>query len=89
MFEVNAKKSVVKVITGLDPKRKAKIKDIVITLKNNPVPIRIYDVAKLKGYESIYRIRVGSLRLVYEACWSDKIITIHKIEERESVYENI
>ena len=89
MFEVNAKKSVIKVITGLDSKRKEKIKDIVITLKDNPVPIRIYDVAKLKGYHSIYRIIIGSLRLVYEVCWSDKKITIHKIEERESVYENI
>lgn len=89
MFEVNAKKSVLKVITGLDSKRKKKLKEILATLKDNPIPIRIYDVAKLKGYDSIYRIRIGNLRLVYEICWSDKKITIHKIEPRESVYENI
>ena len=89
MFEVNAKKSVLKVTSRLDPKRKEKLKDVLTTLKDNPVPVRIYDVAKLKGYDSIYRIRIGSLRLVYEVSWSDKQITIHKIDERESVYENI
>jgi len=89
LFEVNAKKSVLKVTSRLDPKRKEKLKDVLTTLKDNPVPVRIYDVAKLKGYDSIYRIRIGSLRLVYEVSWSDKQITIHKIDERESVYENI
>ena len=89
MFEVNAKKSVLKATSNLDSKRKEKLRDILITLKENPVPVRIYDVAKLKGYDSIYRIRIGSLRLVYEISWSDKKITIHKVEERESVYENI
>ncbi|MDE1827188.1 MAG: type II toxin-antitoxin system RelE/ParE family toxin [Thaumarchaeota archaeon] len=75
--------------SNLDSKRKEKLKDILITLKENPVPVRIYDVAKLKGYDSIYRIRIGSLRLVYEVSWFDKKITIHKVEKRESVYENI
>jgi mRNA-degrading endonuclease RelE of RelBE toxin-antitoxin system len=89
LFEVNAKKSVLKVIRKLDVKRKEILKDIFFTLKDNPVPLRIYDVAKLKGYDSIYRIRIGSLRLVYEVCWSDKKITIHKIDERERVYENM
>lgn len=89
MFEVNAKKSVLKAISRFDSKKKEKLKDILVTLKDNPVPVRIYDVAKLKGYDSIYRIRIGSLRLVYEVYWSDKKITIHKIDERERVYENM
>jgi mRNA interferase RelE/StbE len=89
LFEVNAKKSILKVINKIDSKRKEKLKDIIMTLKDNPVPVRVYDVAKLKGYDSVYRIRVGSLRLVYEVCWSDKKIIIHKVEQRESVYENI
>ncbi|WKT57354.1 hypothetical protein QVH35_08080 [Candidatus Nitrosotenuis chungbukensis] len=63
MFEINAKKSVLKVINKLDSKRKDNLKDIFLTLKDNPVPVRIYDVAKLKGYDSIYRIRIGSIGL--------------------------
>lgn len=89
MFEINAKKSVLKTVNKLDPKRKEKLKDILNTLKDNPVPVRIYDVAKLKGYDSTYRIRIGSLRLVYDVCWIDKKILVHKVEPRESVYENM
>ena len=64
MFEINAKKSVLKVINKLESKRKEKLKEILLTLKDNPVPVRIYDVAKLNGYDSIYRIRIGNLRLL-------------------------
>lgn len=89
MFEVNAKNSVLKFIKKTDSKTKQRLKDIIITLKDNPVPVRVYDVAKLKGFDSMYRLRIGSLRLVYEVFWVDKKIIIHKIEPRESVYENM
>lgn len=89
MFEINAKNSVLKFIKKTDSKTKERLKNIIITLKDNPVPIRIHDVAKLKGYDSMYRIRVGNLRLVYEVFWIDRKIIIHKIEPRESVYENM
>ncbi|MEM2786618.1 MAG: type II toxin-antitoxin system RelE/ParE family toxin [Candidatus Nitrosotenuis sp.] len=89
MFEVNAKISVLKFIKKTDSKTKQRLKDIIITLKDNPVPVRVYDVAKLKGFDSMYRLRIGSLRLVYEVFWVDKKIIIHKIEPRESVYENM
>ncbi|MEM2159828.1 MAG: type II toxin-antitoxin system RelE/ParE family toxin [Candidatus Nitrosotenuis sp.] len=89
MFEVNAKNSVLKFIKKTDSKTKHRLKDIIITLKDNPIPARIYDVAKLKGFDSMYRLRIGSLRLVYEVFWVDKKIILHKIESRESVYENM
>jgi len=89
LFEVNAKNSVLKFIKKTDSKTKERLKDIIITLKDNPVPVRIYDVAKLKGFDSMYRLRIGSLRLVYEVFWVDKKIILHKIEPRESIYENM
>ena len=89
MIEINTKKSVLKFINKIDSKTKGRLKDIVFILKDNPFPVRVYDVAKLKGYDSTYRIRIGNLRLVYEVFWADKKITIHKIESRENVYENM
>jgi len=89
LFEVNAKNSVLKFIKKTDSKTKQRLKDIIITLKDNPVLARIYDVAKLKGFDSMYRLRIGSLRLVYEVFWVDKKIILHKIEPRESVYESM
>ena len=89
MFEVNAKNSVLKFIKKADSKTRQRLKDVIITLKDNPVPVRIYDVAKLKGFDSTYRLMIGSLRLVYEVFWADKKIILHKIEPRESVYESM
>jgi mRNA-degrading endonuclease RelE of RelBE toxin-antitoxin system len=47
------------------------------------------DVVKLKGFDPMYRLRILSLRRMYEVCWADKKITIHKIEPRESVYKSM
>ncbi len=89
MFEVNAKNSVLKVLRSLDSKRKERIKEVIVTLKENPIPFKIYDVAKLKGYDSMYRIRIGNLRMLYEVLWVERKIIIQKIEPRESVYEGL
>ena len=89
MFEANAKNSVLKVLRSLDSKRKERIKEVIVTLKENPVPFKMYDVAKLKGYDGMYRIRIGNLRMVYEVLWVERKIIIQKIEPRESVYESL
>jgi len=72
LFEANAKNSVLKVLRSLDSKRKERIKEVIATLKENPVPFKIYDVAKLKGYDSMYRIRIGNLRMNYEVLWVER-----------------
>lgn len=89
MFEVNAKNSVFKAINKLEPKRKERVREVTLTLKENPVPFKIYDVAKLKGYANMYRIRIGNLRIVYEVSWVNRKIIIHRIEPREGVYEGL
>jgi mRNA interferase RelE/StbE len=89
LFEVNAKNSVLKVLRSLDSKRKERIKEVIVTLKENPVPFKMYDVAKLKGYDGMYRIRIGNLRMIYEVLWVERKIIIQKIEPRESVYEGL
>jgi mRNA-degrading endonuclease RelE of RelBE toxin-antitoxin system len=35
-----------------------RIKEVIPTLKGDPIPFRI-DVVKLRGYENVYRIRIG------------------------------
>lgn len=89
MFEIEAKSSVLKFVKKADSKTRERLRDVIITLKDSPVPVKTHDVAKLKGYDSAYRIRIGNLRLVYEVSWATKKITIHKIEPRESVYKDI
>jgi mRNA interferase RelE/StbE len=87
MFRVEAKRRALRALAKLTIKRKSRIKEVILILKNDPIPFRRLDVAKLKGYENTYRIRVGVLRIVYEVNWDKKRILIHFIGSRERAYE--
>jgi len=50
MFKVEAKKKTLKIIRTLSEERKGKIKEIIATLKSDPIPFRKFDVVKLEGY---------------------------------------
>jgi len=87
MFKVEAKKKALKTLERLNRERKNRIKEVILTLKSDPIPFRKFDVAKLRGYENTYRIRVGDLRIVYEVNWDERRILIHFIEPRGRAYE--
>ena len=87
MFTINIKRKALRKLARLDQKQKHKIKITILILKNDPIPFRKIDICKLKGYENIYRIRVGNLRIVYEVVWNEKTILVHYIGPREKAYE--
>ncbi|MCX6656166.1 MAG: type II toxin-antitoxin system RelE/ParE family toxin, partial [Candidatus Bathyarchaeota archaeon] len=58
-------------------------------LESDPIPYRDFDVAKLKGADDAYRVRIGDTRLVYVVDWRSNCITITRIEPRERAYEGL
>lgn len=52
-------------------------------LQNNPFP---HDMKRIEG-DSLFRIRVGKVRILYEVDYVHKQIGIVKIDKRERVYE--
>lgn len=62
-------------------------KEILENLSNNPVPAKLYDVKKLRGFVDTFRVRIGKIRIVYKIFWEEKAILIFKVGERESVYD--
>ena len=88
MFNIKIKRKALRKLTKLNQKRKTTIKETVSILKQNPIPFRKADVSKLKGYDNVYRIRVGDLRIVYEVLWAQRTILIHYIGPREKAYQN-
>jgi mRNA-degrading endonuclease RelE of RelBE toxin-antitoxin system len=86
VFEVKTKKSAFKFILSLNNKQKAWIEEAVLKLKEEPVPAGTYDVIKLGGYDSHYRIRVGQIRITYEVRWTEKLIIVHYIGWRGGAY---
>lgn len=70
-------------IPGTDLRR---ILQRIEALSANPFP---HGAAKLSGAEGLFRIRVGSYRVVYEVDHPSHQVVIHYIRHRRDAYRNL
>jgi len=87
MFEIKIKRKALRALAKIDRKQKRKIKSVILILKNDPIPFKKADICKLKGCNNTYRIRIGTIRIVYEVLWNEKTILIHYAGPRKKAYE--
>jgi mRNA-degrading endonuclease RelE of RelBE toxin-antitoxin system len=88
MFTVKIKRKALKKLEEANSKQKKDIKDVILILKNDPIPFKKTDISKLKGHDNTYRIRTtGNQRIVYEVLWREKTILIHYVGARKKAYE--
>ncbi|MCD6514748.1 MAG: type II toxin-antitoxin system RelE/ParE family toxin [Candidatus Odinarchaeota archaeon] len=86
-FSILIKKSAFKFISQLDKEYKQRIYELIRTIKVAPIPARLFDVTKLKGYKNTYRVRLGKMRIIYEVDWSQNVIIIHFVGYRKKAYK--
>lgn len=73
-----------KFIDSLDEKTRARLKQRLVRLREDPLG-RSNDVKKLKGFsEDIYRLRVGDIRILYRLL--DGGVEVVDIDYRGNVY---
>ena len=84
MYEIRIKKSAKKDLDALDDKTYIRIDRNIQGLRNNPFP---RGVAKLRGGGSLYRVREGKYRMLYEIDQKNKIIIIYRIKLRKTAYD--
>lgn len=88
MFIVEVKKSAKKELDYCQPEYRDKIIEAVKFLRTEPYPFKFYDVRKVKGRESVYGIRIGKYRFLYEVFKEEHIILIFKVEQKsETTYK--
>jgi len=85
-YEIVFKKSAAKELQGLPQKIQQKILDAVQLLSLNPYT-ELLQIKRMKGADSLYRVRIQDYRVIYLI--ENKIIkvTIIKIGHRKEVYE--
>jgi len=71
-----------KFLKSLDKKTKEKLKKRLLLLKESPY--KGNDIKKLQGYNDLYRLRVGKIRIIYKA--PNQEIEIIDIDYRGNVY---
>jgi mRNA interferase RelE/StbE len=85
LYEILLKKSVEKDIASVPRKSISRILNAIEDLKRIPMP---HSSRKLSGSVSLYRIRVGEYRILYEVCHEKKQVTIVFIRHRRTAYRD-
>jgi mRNA interferase RelE/StbE len=67
---------------AIQPKLAKKIDDLAL----NPIPA---NAKKLKGFDSLYRIRFSEYRIVYEVLETEVVITILTLGNRKDIYKQL
>ncbi len=86
VYEVVFKKSASKELQGLPQRVQQKILDAVQLLSLNPYT-ELLQIKKMKGADSLYRVRIQDYRVIYLIENQIIKITIIKIGHRKEVYE--
>jgi mRNA interferase RelE/StbE len=85
-YEIVFKKSAVKELQALPQKIQQKIIDAVRLLSLNPYT-DLLQIKKMKGADSLYRVRIQDYRVIYLIENQIIKVTIIKIGHRKEVYE--
>lgn len=82
LFSASSKKDLEKI----DNKNRIKIISKIEALIENPYS-KNFDIKKLKGVDSVYRLRVGDFRVLYEILNMEVLIFVIEINHRKDVYK--
>ncbi len=86
MYNIKIKKQALKSLKRLPLKDVKAINNKILALEIDPRPVYC---KKLRGYDNIYRIRIGNYRVVYSV-FDDKLtIEIIHIAHCKSIYSDI
>ena len=71
----------------LSPEDTQRVQDALRNLTDNPRPS---GSIKLTGFDAVWRIRVGQLRIIYEIHHSERLLTVQRIARRnETTYRRL
>jgi mRNA-degrading endonuclease RelE of RelBE toxin-antitoxin system len=86
LFEIILSQKARKAIKKLPEHYRRKVIELLLILRENPVPAEYHDIKKLKGCIDTYRARIGDIRVIYEIVWTQRNVNVLLIEPRETAY---
>ena len=82
-YSIEISRTAEKQLKKLDPDDRPRVAKAIVALAGDPYP---KGSRKLTGYDDVFRIRVGSYRVLYSVSGKKLIIIILKIGHRKDVY---
>jgi mRNA interferase RelE/StbE len=89
MYTIKIHKNVVKFLKTISISEQRLIHKKVNQLKFNPINNDSLDIKKLKGIESLYRLRTGRIRIIYQVFENELLILIVTAGTRGNIYKNL
>ena len=86
MYKIVVHKRVAKNISRIPKSHLRKLSLLLDVLKRDQAPWRDFDLKKIVGVDSTYRVRIGDYRVVYFVEKENKTVHILKFEHRDKVY---
>jgi len=83
VYRIRIEKRALKALSSLPKRTRAKIRKAIDSLAETPRPL---GVKKLADEHQLYRIRVGSFRVVYQIQDQDLLVLVVKIGHRKDIY---
>ncbi|MBI5559710.1 MAG: type II toxin-antitoxin system RelE/ParE family toxin [Deltaproteobacteria bacterium] len=83
LYKVAWKSSAERELKRIDKQFIPKIFSAVESLVENPFPSQC---RRLQGVESVYRLRIGDYRVVYQVDTTESTITIYHVRHRKEAY---
>lgn len=85
-YKVVFDKKYIKDLRHIHPSYHKAIKEATLSLGNNPRPD---GYIKLKGSDSLFRVRVGPYRIIYTIQDDKLIVLVLEIGDRKDVYKSL
>ncbi len=85
-YTIEIENSALKELKKLDRKTRKRISNVIDSLRNNPRP---ESVRKLTGSDSLYRVRVGDYRVIYQIQDKKLVVLVVRIGSRGDIYKSL
>jgi mRNA interferase RelE/StbE len=85
-FIVKTKGKAFKKLEKFPKSIRRRIEELILILKENPLPYLKFDLVKMEGYENTYRVRIGKVRIIYRIDFKNKTIEVLDANYRGRIY---
>ncbi len=82
-YQIKFRASALKEILSLPEKLSSRVQVAIEALSENPRP---FGYIKLHGFENLFRIRIGDIRVVYTIEEEIRIVEIRSVGNRREIY---
>lgn len=86
-YEIKVHKTAAKYLKALPANTRRRVRNKIDLLAEDPYDVNRLDIKPMEGEEGLWRLRIGSIRLIYEVHQQRLLVYILTVRHRGDVYK--